>query len=60
MTGIDPVCGMPVPEHTGVEVEHSGRAFRFCTKFCKGLLQRLERIGDPLIRLPGPDEESPP
>ena len=35
MTAIDPVCGMPVDEKSGISIEHAGEHLWFCTEFCK-------------------------
>lgn len=35
MAEIDPVCGMPVDERSGVPLDHGGQHLWFCTEFCK-------------------------
>ena len=35
MTAIDPVCGMPVDERTGVSSQHGDEHVWFCTEFCR-------------------------
>jgi glycogen phosphorylase len=35
MTVLDPVCGMPVGEATGVSLDYGGQRLRFCSEFCK-------------------------
>ena len=35
MTAVDPVCGMPVDERSGLSLDHAGQVLWFCTEFCK-------------------------
>lgn len=50
MTAIDPVCGMPVEEQSGVSIEHAGQRLWFCTEFCK----------EQFVRHPGAYERGAP
>ena len=36
----DPVCGMPVAEHTGFHSSHGGKDFYFCGSTCQQSFQR--------------------
>lgn len=35
MTAVDPVCGMPVDERSGISLERASKRFWFCTEFCR-------------------------
>ena len=48
MTVLDPVCGMPVGEATGVSLGYGGQRLRFCSEFCK----------EQFLRHPGAYEEA--
>ncbi|HQR40511.1 MAG TPA: alpha-glucan family phosphorylase [Blastocatellia bacterium] len=50
MTAIDPVCGMPVDEASGISIDRDGRRLWFCTEFCK----------EQYLRHPGAYEPSVP
>ena len=47
-----PVCGMPVPDGTGVEIERLGRMLRFCTEFCEGQVLRNPRAYETVAGVP--------
>ncbi|HID67772.1 MAG TPA: YHS domain-containing protein, partial [Roseibacterium sp.] len=44
---IDPVCGMEVPQGKGINTEHAGAIYYFCSDFC---LQKFE--ADPAQYVP--------